>query len=152
MDIVRFDDAGKKASIVRSILEALPDWFGMPESITEYVEQARELPLWAAMEAGQAVGFVTAKPTAPAAVEIHCMGVLQPRHRAGIGRRLFEVLLEWAKAEGFWLVQVKTVAKGHYPEYDRTIAFYEKMGFSELEVFPTLWDEWNPCLILVRAV
>jgi hypothetical protein len=26
------------------------------------------------------------------------------------------------------------------------------MGFSELEVFPTLWDEWNPCQILIKAI
>ncbi|MDD2561466.1 MAG: hypothetical protein PHP07_07230 [Eubacteriales bacterium] len=49
-------------------------------------------------------------------------------------------------------MQVKTVEAGHYPEYDRTIAFYEGMGFLRLEVFPTLWDERNPCLVLVKAL
>ncbi len=25
-------------------------------------------------------------------------------------------------------------------------------GFKEFEVFPTLWDEWNPCQIYVMAL
>ena len=49
-------------------------------------------------------------------------------------------------------MQVKPVEAGHYPEYDRTIAFYEGMGFLRLEVFPTLWDERNTCLVLVKAL
>ena len=26
------------------------------------------------------------------------------------------------------------------------------MGFVDLECFPTLWDEGNPCLVLVKAL
>ncbi|KAB7124131.1 N-acetyltransferase, partial [Bifidobacterium longum] len=40
----------------------------------------------------------------------------------------------------------------HYPEYDQTIRFYESVGFERLEVFPTLWDAWNPCLVLVKKL
>ncbi|EGO9156442.1 GNAT family N-acetyltransferase, partial [Enterococcus faecalis] len=25
-------------------------------------------------------------------------------------------------------------------------------GFKRLEVFPTLWDAWNPCLILIKQL
>ena len=49
-------------------------------------------------------------------------------------------------------IQVKTVDEGHYKEYDQTIAFYEGVGFKKMEVFPTLWDEWNPCLILIKKI
>ncbi|MDD3109908.1 MAG: hypothetical protein PHH32_04610 [Eubacteriales bacterium] len=49
-------------------------------------------------------------------------------------------------------MQVKTGEASHYPEYDRTIAFYQRMGFLRLEMFPTLWDERNPCLVLVKAL
>ena len=47
------------------------------------------------------------------------------------------------------LLQVKTVQTGHYAEYDRTNAFYQRMGFLPLECLPTLWDEWNPCQVYV---
>ena len=44
------------------------------------------------------------------------------------------------------------MAPGHYPEYGATVAFYRGVGFLPLEVFPALWDENNPCLILVKAL
>jgi len=44
------------------------------------------------------------------------------------------------------------VNQGCYEEYDQTVAFYESLGFKKLEVFPTLWDEWNPCLIMVMPI
>lgn len=49
-------------------------------------------------------------------------------------------------------MQVKTVQMGRYDEYDRTNRFYLALGFKEFEVFPTLWDEWNPCQIYVMAL
>ena len=39
-----------------------------------------------------------------------------------------------------------------YPEYDATNRFYLALGFGEFEVFPTLWDEWNPCQIYVMSL
>lgn len=36
--------------------------------------------------------------------------------------------------------------------YDKTNKFYLALGFKEFEVFPTLWDEWNPCQIYVMAI
>lgn len=59
---------------------------------------------------------------------------------------------EFAKTKGYKLIQVKTVQYGKYEEYDRTNLFYRAMGFYELEVFPTLWDEHNPCQILVKPI
>ncbi|MDM7533255.1 hypothetical protein QUD75_13640, partial [Lacticaseibacillus paracasei] len=52
----------------------------------------------------------------------------------------------------FWVVTLIMQSRGHYPEYDQTIRFYESVGFERLEVFPTLWDAWNPCLVLVKKL
>lgn len=41
---------------------------------------------------------------------------------------------------------------GRYSIYDDTNRFYLSLGFKELEVFPTLWDEWNPCQIYIMAI
>ena len=35
---------------------------------------------------------------------------------------------------------------------DATNRFYLALGFGEFEVFPTLWDEWNPCQIYVMSL
>lgn len=39
-----------------------------------------------------------------------------------------------------------------YEDYDNTNRFYLALGFKEFEVFPTLWDEWNPCQVYVMAL
>ena len=146
------DDPGEKGRIAASVLAALPDWFGLPDSAAEYVRTSRGLPFWAAVEDGRAVGFAALKETAPKAAEVYVMGVLPERHRAGVGRRLFGALYRYARGRGYAFLQVKTVQEGRYPEYDRTNAFYRAVGFTELECLPTLWDEWNPCQIYVMAL
>lgn len=148
--IERITDKDRKEQIARRILLALPDWFGLPESTKAYIESSRELPFWAAFEDGKAVGFLTLKETGPKTVEIHVMGVLPDHHRRGIGAGLWDAAKTYAKTQGYLYAQVKTVAFGHYPEYDRTNAFYRAMDFEELECFPTLWDARNPCQIYVQ--
>lgn len=143
--------AEEKAEIVKEVLHNLPEWFGLPESTQEYVEQSRELPLFVARNSDQIIGFITLQATSEAVCEIHCMGIKKKFHRQGIGQKLYDTFEQFAK-ENYEFVQVKTVDEGHYDEYDQTIAFYEKVGFQKMEVFPTLWDEWNPCLIMIKKI
>lgn len=49
-------------------------------------------------------------------------------------------------------LQVKTVQMGKYEDYDKTNKFYISLGFKEFEIFPTLWDEANPCQIYVMSL
>lgn len=80
------------------------------------------------------------------------MGVKKEYHRIGIGRKLFENAREIARKAGFSFIQVKTVKMGTYADYDKTNLFYLSLGFKELEVFPTLWDEANPCQIYIMSI
>jgi Acetyltransferases len=80
------------------------------------------------------------------------MGILKEFHRKGIGRRLFHHAKEVASEKGYSFIQVKTVQMGKYEEYNRTNKFYLSLGFKEFEVFPTLWDEWNPCQIYIMGL
>ena len=80
------------------------------------------------------------------------MGVLKDYHRKGVGRKLFEQAKEEARQRGYTFMQVKTVQMGKYEDYDATNRFYQSLGFKEFEVFPTLWDEWNPCQIYVMIL
>lgn len=150
--LIRISDADEKSRIVADVLDTLGEWFGLPDSTQAYIEESRELPFWAAGEGGMAHGFVTLKTTARYAAEVHCMGVRPNLHRQGIGRALMEAFDQHALTEGYRYAQVKTVDQGHYPAYDRTIAFYEAMGFTHLEAFPNLWDAWNPYLLLVKGL
>lgn len=151
MEILKVTDAHDKAQIVTEVLADLPEWFGLPDATQSYIEEARELPLWVAMHEGDDVGFVTLKETSSSTAEIHCMGVKKAFHRQGIGKALHQKMEKSIKGE-YKFLQVKTVDAGHYEEYDLTIKFYESVGFERFEVFPTLWDEWNPCLVMVKYI
>lgn len=80
------------------------------------------------------------------------MGVLKEYHRNGIGKSLFEYAKNIISDKGYPFIQVKTVQMGKYESYDKTNKFYIALGFKEFEIFPTLWDEWNPCQIYVMAL
>ena len=126
--------------------------FGLPDSTKEYVEKSRDLPFFAYYMDGNYVGFLVLKETGKHTAEIYVMGILKQYHRHGIGKKLFQEFLRYAEQKQYEFAQVKTVDEGHYEEYDRTRLFYERMGFKKLECFPTLWDEWNPCLVMVMSV
>jgi GNAT superfamily N-acetyltransferase len=131
------------------ILRALPEWFGIETAREAYVEAISGLPTWLAGDRG----FVTVKRHFPAAAEIYVMGVRPEAHRRGVGRALLQAAEVWLVGEGVRLLQVKTLAgSSAYEPYARTRAFYQSQGFLELEELPRLWDEGNPCLLLVKVL
>ena len=142
----------KKQRIAREILEALPDWFGIPEAREQYIKESSEQPFLAAYDSDKPIGFLCLKETGKETVELCVMGVLKDYHRKGVGRKLFKRAREAAKQAGYSFMQVKTVQMGRYEDYDATNLFYLSLGFKEFEVFPTLWDEWNPCQIYVMTL
>lgn len=168
--VIQIFDEQQKRQIARDVLYSLPDWFGLPESTKRYIEDSAKMPFWAWCEeaaetgknslnvsgiipaVGKREGFIALKETSRYTAEIYVMGVLPERHHGGIGRALYEEFERYARAQGYSFLQVKTVQSGHYEEYDRTNAFYQAMGFRELECLPTLWDEWNPCQIYVKYI
>lgn len=152
ISIVSVEIPTEKRRISRTILEALPDWFGIPESREQYVKESADQPFFAAYDSDKPIGFLCLKETGKETVELCVMGVLKEYHRKGIGRKLFERAREEAKQAGYSFMQVKTVQMGRYEDYDATNHFYLSLGFKEFEVFPTLWDEWNPCQVYVMTL
>jgi len=145
-------DASRKRAIAAEVLCALPQWFGIPESTHEYIDDSAGQPFWAYVRGGAAIGFVTVERTSDCVADIHVLGVLPQYHRQGVGRELVRAVLGDCRDQGMQFLQVKTVAAGHDEAYDRTNRFYEAMGFRRFEVFPTLWDAANPCQVLVMTV
>jgi GNAT superfamily N-acetyltransferase len=148
------------------ILRALPGWFGIEAALQGYVRAADELDTFVAMVARPAcggrprevrpdevIGFLTLRETSPDALELHVMGVLPSWHRRGAGRALVERAASYARAEGYSLLHVKTLAPSDPdPGYAATRAFYASTGFRPLEVLPQVWGPENPCLLLVRPL
>ena len=152
MEVKQIFDEKEKKKIARHILEALTDWFEISKSREEYIEKSTGKLFFAAIESTTPIGFLYLKETSKDTVELYVMGVLKEYHRHGIGRSLFELAKNVVSAKGYSFIQVKTVQTGKYEEYDKTNKFYINLGFKEFEVFPTLWDENNPCQIYVMAL
>jgi len=152
MNIVEVINDIDKKSITRYVLEALPDWFGIPEAREEYIQDSNDKIFFCAYEEEKPIGFLFLKETGKDTVELAVMGVLKEYHRKGIGKALFQSAKKVICEKGYSFIQVKTVQMGKYEDYDKTNRFYINLGFKEFEVFPTLWDEWNPCQIYVMAV
>ncbi len=147
--IITINDTDEKRAIARTVLEDLTEWFEVEESREGYIRDCADWIFLAAEDDDRIMGFLCLKETGKATVEIAVMGVKKEYHRKGIGRKLVEKAEEAAKAYGYEFMQVKTVRMGMYEDYDRTNHFYIGCGFKELEVFPLLWDEANPCQIYV---
>lgn len=134
------------------MLEALPGWFGIPEAREEYIEDSVGKPFYCARKNEKNIGFLYLKETGKDTVELAVIGVLKEYHHNGIGKVLFEYAKKEIQEKGYSFIQVKTVQMGKYETYDETNRFYLALGFKEFEVFPTLWDKWNPCQVYIMAV
>lgn len=142
-----------KSKIASDILNHLPEWFGIEDSKKEYVKGSMKLPFWAVYVNEVAVGFIVLKQHSQYAAEIYVMGVEKEYHRKGIGRLLFQQCYEWCKDNGIEYLQVKTLDESN-PDvnYGRTRNFYKALGFRPLECLKTLWDESNPCLLMIMSI
>ena len=140
-------------ALCRSILDQLPEWFGIPESNADYARLADEGPAWLAVDNGEVVGLMLLKPHFTTAVEVYLLAVVPARHRSGVGRTLIAAAEAWAKARGARYLTVKTRGPSlPYEPYERTRAFYEATGFIPLEEFTEIWGPENPALLMVKPV
>ena len=137
----------------RQVLAALPHWFGIPESVEDYVAAAETNPTVVATIDGSDVGILTIVIHTPYAAEVYVMGVLPEHHRHGIGAAMLQAAESWLVARDTEFLQVKTLSPRRDDEgYARTRAFYLAQGFKPLQEFPELWNPENPALQMVKAL
>ena len=139
--------------ICESVLRSLPDWFGIEEAILDYTEKVTDMPMFVSYDGDTLTGFISINHHGRYSSEIYVMGVLPDYHGKGIGRKLVDEVQRYLKNTETEFLQVKTLDESRESEsYRKTRLFYKALGFKELEVFPTLWDENNPCLLLVQSL
>jgi len=147
------DQESAAGSICLKILDALPQWFGIPEANDDYVAFADSSPSVVASVDGEEVGLLTLHLHSPYAAEIHLIAVLPQHHRQGIGREMLKHAEHRLAQQGVEFLQVKTLSeKRPDPNYDKTRLFYLSQGFRPLEEFPALWDPANPALQLIKSL
>lgn len=143
----------EKSRLCNDTLRALPSWFGIEQSIVEYVEAVAGMPFYVAQENEESIGFVAIKVHSADTCEVCVMGVLPQHHRNGAGRALVEACEAYGRSNGMTFLTVKTLDGSRADEgYAKTRRFYTAMGFKPLEVFPLLWDEANPCLFMAKYI
>lgn len=143
----------QRAAEFEAVLRSLPEWFGIEESLLEYAKDTERLPTFALEDGGQVCGFLTLREHFPESWEIHCMAIRRDARRLKAGTRLLAHAEAWVRGHGAKLLQVKTVAPTSRDDgYAETRKFYEAMGFSRVEVFPELWDPWNPALQYIKLI
>ena len=151
--INRERDPDAKERICRSILESLPEWFGIPEAIDQFCHEVRALRMWVARSGDEVAGFATVQQHFPVAAELHLIAIRAAHHRAGVGERLLEAIEAHLTKKATRILTVKTLAPSAGDRlYARTHRFYAAQGFVPLEVFPTLWNEENPCLLMAKTL
>ena len=143
----------EKTAITLKIMHSLPAWFSPSESIEKHAITHRDYTFFAAFDDETPIGFITLKIHNKYTADIYNMGILEQYHRQGIGRQLVESAEQYCSDNGFLYMTVKTLdSSAEYEPYNRTRAFYQKMGFIPLEVFTTFWNEENTCLFLAKRL
>ena len=138
-----------RSQLCREVLAALPDWFGIQESVDDYVRDVAELPTFGAGRDG----FLSLKLHSDAAAEVYVMGVRPESHHRGIGTALLEAAEAYLRDRGVEYLQAKTLGPSRPDEhYARTRRFYEARGFVPLEELTAIWGTDNPCLIMVKRL
>lgn len=151
--VIEITEEKVKQDITKNILSSLPDWFGVPESVQVYVRQSAKMPFFAYIQNGQYVGFAFLKVHNDFSAEICAMGVLPQYHRQGIGRMLINKCIDYCRERNIEFLQVKTLDYSFDDDYYQiTRDFYSAMGFRSLECIPSLWNEENPCLIMIMHI
>lgn len=152
--ISEIDNQDEKSTYAREILESLPDWFGNRESLEEYVKGVRDLPFWAALNSeGKCLGFFSVRIHYGHTGDIYVCGVCPECHRMGVGKALYGRTEQFFLEKGCKYAMVETLSdKVNYAPYEKTRLFYENMGFEPLITLTEMWDENNPCLIMVKSL
>lgn len=139
---------------VRRILEELPEWFGDPEAVDEYVADAAasNFVSMIALESGITIGVSLVRRHFPQSAELHLIAISAAARGQGVGRALVERIARDLAEDGCVLLSVHTVGPSFESEaYAQTRSFYQATDFYPLEEHSNL--DWSgPTLVLVRPL
>jgi ribosomal protein S18 acetylase RimI-like enzyme len=152
--IVEITDEKSKSIYTENILRHLPEWFGNEKALCEYATNVAKFPYWIAVnQLGGCVGFISTKIHYGYTGDIYVFGVLPEYHNNGIGKKLFDSAEEYFINNACKYIIVKTLSeKAEYEPYERTRKFYLRVGFEPLITLQEIWDEENPCLIMIKKL
>lgn len=152
IDITIKQSQNKEAAL--NLARKLPEYFTM-DGLKSLAEDLETHEIYGAFSREELIGFISLRRTDTAAIEISWLAVLPNYHRQGIGSRLVLEALKNYAVKGFTICYVKTLAEtADDSGYDKTRAFYKKLGFQTLEIISPYpgWTKENPCQILAAPI
>lgn len=137
--------------IIKDVLLDLPEWFGIPESTQEYINEGSKLPSFVAYIDNEPIGFASLKQLDFHETELYVLDVKRKYHRMGIGKKLINEILNYCKENNVKTLKVMTLDASYEPfdeNYDNTRKFYQAVGFRKFKTDAEIWGLSCPCLIL----
>jgi GNAT superfamily N-acetyltransferase len=146
-------DPEERRQICTGIIDALPNWFGLPDANTSYIEGVGSKAAFVVSDgSGTALGMLSLAHPYPTNADIYWLGVLPAFHRKGIGKLLLDAALAWARELGCETTTVETLSDTDPdPGYGRTRAFYKAMGFKPLFELRPHGDN-NPLVYMMKQL
>jgi len=132
------------------IARALSEWF-TEKGLREIDHDIHNLPTYIYTDNDKILGYVCVKEKFDNIIEITQFAVDRNSHRSGVGTKLINFVIDELASNK--IIEVKTLDSScDYEPYNQTRAFYEKNGFTKLEVIDPYpgWGEDNPCAIYVK--
>ena len=152
--ILSINDPKEKSIYAENILRKLPEWFGNEKGLTEFIKGVQDSPFFSAIDHNDGcIGFFSIKHHYHHTGDIYVCGILPEYQKKGIGKKLFAYTEKYFKQNGRKCIIVKTLSEiVNYEPYIRTQLFYKSVGFEPLITLTEMWDEENPCLIMIKIV
>lgn len=146
-------DPDERRQICADIIATLPNWFGLPDANTAYIEGVGTKDAFVIFDDDDtALGMLSLAHPYPTNADIYWMGILPEHHRRGIGEALFTSALARAKELGCESMTVETLSDTD-PDlgYARTRQYYKAMGFKPMFELRPHGDD-NPLLYMVKRL
>lgn len=134
---VRAADGAADLAAVRRLFEAYADWLQADVCLCGFKAELASLPgdyvaprggLWLALDQGTAVGVVALRPLAPDACEIKRLYVDPKARGRGLGRRLIEACIKYAKLQNYRYLRLETLKDDRMKSANK---LYTTLGFRE---------------------
>lgn len=153
MQIDKIDDNLKKSAIANDILRSLPKWFGIEESIKEYVKGVCYKDFFLASKDTEYVGFFAIDYPHKNVANLYVLGIKEAYHHKGVGTMIYSHVEDYIKSLGYRYISVQTLSPKSSDEYyAKTREFYHKQGFVDAYESDKIWGENNPFLLMVKFI
>lgn len=152
--IIKVNDENIKSTYTKNILKKLPEWFADKKAIDNYSKEVKKLPYWAAFNNNnECIGFLSIKIHYKYTAEIFVCGILSNYQHKSIGKSLYNIAQLYMIKHDLKYVIVKTLSDiVEFKPYEQTRKFYKSVGFNPLITLTEMWDEENPCLIMIKTI